>query len=131
MHRSFGLAFFAAAACAISAGSAAEAATVLRVNPSSLCATTGCFSDTQRTYQRTWSAADFQGGASIGALALDRSLLGTLQDYAVRVSFRNAAGDTVGSWGAFTVAVLSGDVVVLGGKSFDWDDSMGALTLNL
>ncbi|MBL8552792.1 MAG: PEP-CTERM sorting domain-containing protein [Phenylobacterium sp.] len=131
MHRSFGLATFAAAACAICAGPAAEAATVLSVNPSSLCATTGCFSETQRVYQRTWSAGDFQGGASIAALALDRNLLGTMQDYAVRVSFQNAAGDTIGSWGAFTVAVLSGQVVVLGGKSFDWDDSMGALTLNL
>jgi hypothetical protein len=49
----------------------------------------------------------------------------------VRVSFQNAAGETVGSWGAFTVAVLAGQVVTLGGKAINWDDSRGALTLNL
>jgi hypothetical protein len=130
MHRSCALAFFAAATV-VAGASAANAATVLSVNASSLCASTGCFTDTLRTYKQTWSAGQLGGGAVISALALDRSILGSMQDYAVRISFQDSAGNTVTSWGAFTLAVLSGQVVTLGGESIAWDASMGDLTLKL
>lgn len=130
MSRSLALAFLSAAAVS-AAAPAAQAATILSLGPDALCDPSGCFSDKVRALTRTFRASDFQGSTSIAALALDRSVLGAMERYAVRITFEDAAGNTVGNWGAWTVAVLGGQIVTLGGQPLAWDASMGDLTLKL
>jgi hypothetical protein len=115
-----------AAATLVATG--ANAATVLSVSPDSLCSSAGCLSETRRSFTQTFTAG--QGVQGISSLALDRRLLGDMQNHAVRVTFQLADGTTV-EWGKFTIAVLSGDVVTLGGQTFNWDTDSGALTVKL
>jgi len=130
MHRSFGLAFFAAAAV-IGWAPAAGAATMLNVGASNACGENGCFSDSQRVFTRTWSAGDFSGPISISHIAIDKAMLGSLANYAVRVSFVDSLGNTVSNWGNYTLAVLSGRIVTVGGQPLTWDMANGDLTLKL
>ncbi|MBL8771216.1 MAG: PEP-CTERM sorting domain-containing protein [Phenylobacterium sp.] len=101
------------------------------MSASNLCGEGGCFSDTTRVLSRTWSASEFQGPLSISSLSIDKAMLGSMQDYAVRVSFVDGAGKTVANWGSYTLAVLSGDVVTLGGETVNWNTADGDLTLKL
>lgn len=116
-------------ALAMLAAPAARAATTLQVSPDALCGPGGCFG-AGNTYSKTWSATS-GGRVDISSLLLDRSLLGDRQDLAVRVGFTLADGTKVGDWGAFTVSVLNGQVVRLGGEGFTWDQSRGDLVLTL
>lgn len=102
-----------------------HAATVLNVSPGALCGQTGCFSASTR-YTQHYSAS-----GTVGALALDRSVLGVDQSRVVKISFYDAAGNKVGDWGGYSIGGLAGDVVTIGGPAFDWDASRGDLILRL
>ncbi|MDZ4373700.1 MAG: hypothetical protein U1C74_20080, partial [Phenylobacterium sp.] len=108
--------------------SSAQGATYLSVGPDSLCSAGGCLSEARRSFTQSFSAG--QGVTGISALSLDRSVLGDMQHHAVRVSFELADGTTV-DWGKFTVAVLGGNVVTLGGQAFAWNSAMGDLKVRL
>ena len=131
MHRSGALALFAAVALSAAAPSSAEAATVLTVGPNSLCGAQGCFAGDKRSFTQTFYAAE-RGGATINisALSLFRGIVGVHEGHAVRVSFLLADGTEV-SWGKFTVGVLNGQFVTLGGETIAWNTGMGDLTLKL
>lgn len=127
MSKTLVLAFASVAALAIPA-TAAQAATTLTVGPSAACAASGCFGDANRTFKQTISGAT----GPITSLSLFRGIVGDMQNYAVRISFETADGTQVGSWGAFTLAMLGGEFVTLGGESFTWDAAtMGDLVLKL
>lgn len=129
MSKSLVLAFTSFAALAVAAPTA-QAATTLTVGPSSACSAAGCFGDTNRTFKQTFSAAG--GPVNISSLSLFRGIVGDMQNYAVRISFETADGTKIGSWGAFTIGVLGGEFVTLGGESFTWDAAtMGDLVLTL
>lgn len=129
MSKSLVLAFTSLAALVVAAPSA-QAATMLTVGPSSTCSASGCFGETTRTFKQTFSAAD--GPVSISSLSLFRGIVGDMQNYAVRISFETADGTKIGSWGAYTLAMLGGEFVTLGGESFVWDAAtMGDLVLKL
>jgi hypothetical protein len=122
------------AAAALAAGaSSAQAATTLQLGPSDTCAKAGCFGGETRTFKQTFSAAQAAaaGPVSISKLSLFRGIVGDMQDYSVRVSFELPDGTKLGTWGAFTIAVLNGEFVTLGGQAFNWDASMGDLVLKL
>lgn len=129
MSKSLVLAF-AFAASVVAAAPSARAASVLTLGPSSLCGASGCFGQSH-TFKQTFSAAD-HGVVDVSSLSLFRGIVGDMQNYAVRVSFELADGTKVGSWGAFTVSVLNGEFVTLGGEAFTWDAAtMGDLVLTL
>jgi len=127
MSKSFALAV--ASAAFVVAAPAAQAATVLTVGPSSLCSSSGCFGDNNRSFKQTFSAAG--GSVDISALKLFRGIVGDMEGYAVRVSFTLADGTEVGSWGSYTLAALAGDFVTIGGKAFTWNAGEGDLVLKL
>lgn len=124
MHKSVVLAITAAAAMA-GASTSAQAATVLTLDAASLCGKGGCFTE-KTTFQRS-----FSGPMSISGLAIDKAMLGDLGKYAVKITFTTKDGAVVGNWGAYTLAVLGGDVVTIGGQPLDWDGAGGELVLNL
>lgn len=124
MHKSVVLAITAAAAMA-GASTSAQAATVLTLDAASLCGKGGCFTE-KTTFQRS-----FSGPMSISGLAIDKAMLGALGNYAVKITFTTKDGAVVGNWGAYTLAVLGGDVVTIGGQPLDWDGAAGELVLNL
>ena len=95
-----------------------------------MCGAGGCFA-AGSTFRQTWSASDRAGPVSIGALLLDRGVLGANQDMLFKVSFRLADGTKVGDWGTFMIAGLGGEEVRLGGQAFTWDTSQGDLILQL
>ncbi|MBI1198858.1 MAG: hypothetical protein GC203_13435 [Phenylobacterium sp.] len=125
-----GIVLAAAVTLAVAAAPGAQAATLLTVGSNSLCAKGGCLND-NHTYTQTFSAADFSGPVSIGSLKLIKSLLGGYQSNLVKISFQLADGTTLGDWGSFVVAALSGDVVTVGGKSLAWNPQMGDLVVKL
>ncbi len=127
MHRSTVLAITAAASLAGAGLSAAPAtaATILSLDSASLCGKAGCFAE-KTTFQTS-----FSGPMSISGLAIDKSMLGSLANYAVKIRFMTKDGTVVGDWGAYTLAVLGGDVVTIGGKPVDWNGAAGDLVLNL
>jgi hypothetical protein len=114
----------AAAAVFVTAAPSANAATVLQVGPNALCGQGGCFG-TNNTFRQVWSASNQSGPADISSLFLDRSVVGDRQDFAVKVSFSLADGTKVGDWGSFTLAVLGGQIVQVGGQAFTWDNLQG------
>jgi len=120
----------AAAAVLVTAAPSAQAATFLQVGTNALCSSGGCFGS-GNTFQKVWSAAQQSGPVDISSLFLDRNVLGDRQDFAVKVGFSLADGTKVGDWGAFTIAVLGGQVVQVGGQAFTWDTSRGDLVLTL
>lgn len=124
MYRSVVLAVTAAAAMA-GAASSAQAATILSLDAASLCGKGGCFTN-GTTFQKTLS-----GPVSISALSIDKTMLGDLSNYAVKISFTTRDGTVVGSWGAYTLAVFGSDIVTVGGQTIDWDGAAGDLVLNL
>lgn len=127
MSKTLVLSFASVAALAVSAP-AAQAATTLTVGPSTACAASGCFGDANRTFKQTISGAT----GPVTSLSLFRGIVGDMQNYAVRISFETADGTQVGSWGAFTLAMLGGEFVTLGGESFTWDAAtMGDLVVKL
>jgi len=121
MHRSTVLAITAAASLAGAGLSAAPAtaATILSLDSASLCGKAGCFAE-KTTFQTS-----FSGPMSISGLAIDKSMLGSLANYAVKIRFMTKDGTVVGDWGAYTLAVLGGDVVTIGGKPVDWNGAAG------
>lgn len=130
MYRTGALALFAAAALCGSV-TPAQAATFLTVGPNNGCDASGCFSDSRRTFTQTFSAAERAGTPiSITSLALFRGVVGAMENHAVKVTFQLADGSEV-SWGKFTIAVLAGEVVSLGGPAVTWDSSLGDLTVKL
>jgi hypothetical protein len=117
------IALFATAALA-AAAPPAKAASFLSVGPNALCGSAGCFG-ANKSFTQTISAPG--GTFNIAGLNLDRSVLGQFQNQAVRISFYTSDGQEVGNWGAYVIAGLNGQVVTLGGQSFDWDASKGDL----
>lgn len=127
MSKSFALAI--ASAAFVCAASSAQAATVLTLGPSSLCSSSGCFADGNRSFKQTFSASG--GSVDVSALKLFKGIVGDMSGYAVRVSFTLADGTEVGSWGSYTLAALAGDFVTIGGKAFTWNTGEGDLILKL
>lgn len=121
------LAFTVAAAGLALAAPSAKAATTLKLGPSSLCASSGCFGDTKRTFTHTFSASDFGPGSTISSLSVFKGLLGDMAKHGVKITFQTADGTVVGDWGTFTLAALGGDTVTIGGKAFDWESDLGDL----
>lgn len=133
MSKSLALALTAATGLAAAATSA-NAATVLNLSNASLCAPSGCFGDTKRTFTHTFSASALAGSDgvfNVSGLRLSKGLFGDMANYGVRITFQTADGTVVGNWGAFTLAVLGGDVVTVGGQAFDWSAAQGDLVLKL
>lgn len=129
MSKSLVLTLTSLAALTVAAPTA-QAATMLTVGPSTTCAASGCFGETTRTYKQTFSAAS--GPVDISSLSLFRGIVGDMQNHAVRISFETADGRKIGSWGAYTLAMLGGEFVTLAGESFTWDAAtMGDLVLKL
>lgn len=124
MHKSALLAFSAAAVLA-GAATSAQAATVLALDAGSLCGKGGCFTGST-TFQHT-----FSGPMSISGLSIDKAILGDLANYALKISFTTKDGAIVGDWGAYTLAVLGGDIVTIDGKPLDWSGDAGDLVLRL
>jgi len=131
MYRTGAIALFAAAAIVAAAPSAAQAASFLTVGPSSLCGDDGCFAGERRSFTYTFSAAEQGGGRlDISSLSLFRGLVGSMDHNAVRFTFELADG-TVVSWGQFTLAMLAGEFVTVGGQTIAWDTALGDLKLRL
>lgn len=82
------------------------------------------------TYRQTFQAGAFSA-ANISALKIDKSMLGQMKDYVLKVSFVRADGTVVSNWGGWVLAVLGGDKVTLFGPEFDWSSEFGDLTLQL
>lgn len=121
----------AAAAAAIAvAAPAAHAATLMPAAIQSTCLSS-CFDQTH-TYKQTISASSFSGPVSIGALNLDRALLGqNYQTSVFHVTFWTADGHQVGDFGRYMIGSLGSDVVTLKGSSFAYDPSLGNLTMKI
>ena len=109
----------------------AQATTMLSAQAGSLCGPGGCFSDKTTTFRQTFAASQFGGPAEIGALALQRGILGAMEATAFKVTFELADGTTVADWGHYTIAVLGGETVMLDGGAFTWDTARGDLILKL
>jgi hypothetical protein len=123
-------AFALAAAVIVLAAPAARAASVLSAQ-ADCAATGGCFEAGSSTYKQVWKAGGVSGPVDVGALLLDRRILGAWQDQLFKVSFRLADGTRVGDWGAFMIAGLNGEMVRLSGPGFTWDSSLGDLEMTL
>lgn len=130
MHRTGALALLSAVAISAAATSS-QAATYLTVGPNSLCGSEGCFAGKSRTYTQTFSAAERAGVVDVGSFALARDVVGSMSNFAVKVTFQLADGTEV-TWGKYTVAALGGDkFVTIGGEKLDWDTALGDLKVRL
>lgn len=115
------------------AAPSAKAATTLNLSSSELCAPGGCFGDNKRTFTHSFAARELGSGSgfNISSLRLSKDLLGEFANYGVKISFETADGTVVADWGKFTLAVLAGDVVTIGGQAFDWSAMSGDLVIKL
>jgi len=127
MYRNGALALFTVAALSAAAPSAAQAATFLTVGANSLCEEAGCFAGERRTFTHTFSAAERGGGTiDISSLSLFRGLVGEMDHNALKITFELADGAVL-SWGQFTLAMLAGEFVTLGGEAVSWNTALGDL----
>ncbi|PZQ56442.1 MAG: hypothetical protein DI570_20785 [Phenylobacterium zucineum] len=124
MNKRLALAF--SAVVLAGTATAAEAATVLSLDATSACGKGGCFDNASTTFQKA-----FSGPLSISGLKIDKAMLGEFADYAVKISFTTKDGQMVGNWGAYTLAVLAGDTVTIGGQAVEWSGATGDLILTL
>lgn len=122
--------FSAMAAVALALCAApAFAATVISAGRDADCGKTTCFNDSG-VYTHTWSASGASGPVDIGALLLDRSILGDLDGKMFRLSFQ-LGGVEVGSWGKYLMAGIGGDTLTFSGTGFVWNPEDGDLVLVL
>ncbi|MFZ5721626.1 MAG: PEPxxWA-CTERM sorting domain-containing protein [Pseudomonadota bacterium] len=117
----------AASVLALGAG-AAQAATTLSVGADG-CGKSTCFND-NGVFSQSWSAKDFSGPVTIGQLLLDRGVLGSLDGSTFQLSFA-LNGETLGTWGQYTMAGIGGDWLTFGGENFVWNPEDGDLVLIL
>jgi hypothetical protein len=127
MYRTGALALFTVAALSAAAPSTAQAASFLTVGANGLCGEAGCFAGERRTFTHTFSAAE-RGGATIdiSSLSLFRGLVGDMDHNALKITFELADGAVL-SWGQFTLAMLAGEFVTLGGEAINWNTALGDL----
>lgn len=120
----------AAAACALALACApAQAATTLSVGWSEGCAKTTCFNE-NGVFSQSFSAKDFTGPVTISQLLLERGVLGALDGSTFQLSFA-LNGETLGTWGQYTMAGIGGDWLTFGGENFVWNPEDGDLVLIL
>lgn len=130
MKRSGASALITAAALCAGVPSAAEAATFLSVGASSLCGADGCFVGGKKTYTQTFSGAGRAGVLDVSQLLVAKSIVGSVEHTAVKISFVLADGTEV-TWGKYSLNALGGDVVTLGGQALAWNTAAGDLTVRL
>ena len=118
-----------AAATAIALGAPAQAATTLSAGWNAGCGKSTCFNE-QGVFQQSFSAKDFGGPVTIGQLLLERGVLGALDGSTFQLSFA-LNGETLGTWGQYTMAGIGGDWLTFGGENFVWNPEDGDLVLIL
>ena len=118
-----------AAVSAIALGAPAQAATTLSAGWNEGCGKSTCFNE-KGVFQQSFSAKDFGGPVTIGQLLLERGVLGALDGSTFQLSFA-LNGETLGTWGQYTMAGIGGDWLTFGGEGFTWNPDDGDLVLIL
>lgn len=130
MFRTGATALIAAAGLCAAVSSSAEAATLLSVGASSLCGPASCFAGDKKSYTQTFTSGGREGVIDISSLMVAKSIVGSVEHLAVKVTFVLADGTEV-TWGKYSLNALGGDVVTLGGQTLAWNTAAGDLTVRL
>lgn len=119
----------ATAVFTLALGASAHAATTLSASWNEGCGKASCFND-NGVFKQSFSAKDFTGPVTIGQLLLQRGVLGSLDGSTFQLSFA-LNGETLGTWGQYTMAGIGGDWLTFGGENFVWNPEDGDLELIL
>ena len=114
---------------ALAVSASAQAATTLSASWNESCGKSTCFNDSG-VFTQSFSAKDFSGPVNVGQLLLQRGVLGAMEGSTFQLSFA-LNGETLGTWGQYTMAGIGGDWLTFGGEGFTWNPEDGDLVLVL